>query len=74
MIDRIGSVAGEICGHLDDEKISTLSKIRSIFEHPDEIILLSLGWLTREGHITIELDKQGDEIDFKISLKSRIKE
>ena len=67
MITKIGIVAGEIWRHLDEKETSTLSEISSLLDHPNDIILMSIGWLTREGHIVLK--KEGS--DFRISLRSK---
>lgn len=65
MITKIGIVAGEIWRHLDEKETSTLSEISTLLDHPNEIVLMSIGWLTREGHIVLK--REGP--DFKISLR-----
>ena len=67
MVTKIGIVAGEIWRHLDEKEASTLSEIYSLLDHSNEIVLMSIGWLTREGHIVLK--KEGT--DFKISLRSK---
>ena len=70
MITKIGIVAGEIWRHLDEKEITTLSEIYSALDHPNELILMSVGWLARKGHIILE--RKGD--DFKIFLRAKKKE
>jgi len=67
MITRIGIVAGEIWQLLDNNENMSLKEINSQLDRPEFLILMSLGWLSREGHIV--LDEEGD--DFKISLRGK---
>ena len=65
MITRIGITAGSILELLDKQETVELSKLFSSLDDPRDLILMSLGWLTREGHVVIEKNKK----DSKISLK-----
>ncbi|MBU1121182.1 MAG: winged helix-turn-helix domain-containing protein [Candidatus Omnitrophica bacterium] len=56
MITRIGIVAGEIW-HLLERKRQENAALFDLAENikePQEIILMSLGWLAREGHVVLE--------------------
>ncbi len=65
MITEIGIVAGEIWHFLDQHNEVTLTEILSNIDRPRDNILMSLGWLAREGHIV--LNQEGS--DYKISLR-----
>ena len=65
MITEIGIVAGEIWRFLDDHGDTTLEAISKGIERPRELILMSLGWLAREGHVVVDPIKNG----YKISLR-----
>jgi len=65
MITEIGIVAGEIWHFLDEHGEVTLSRIFGGIDKPRDIILMSLGWLAREGHIV--LNKQDGE--YKVALR-----
>ena len=67
MITKIGIVAGEIWRHLDEKETSTLFEISALLDHPNEIVLMSIGWLTREGYIILEKKDH----NFKISLRQK---
>ena len=54
MITEIGIVAGEIWHYLDQNGESELSRLTSGIDRSDEIILMSLGWLAREGHVVLK--------------------
>jgi hypothetical protein len=55
MITRIGLTAGDIWNHLDScSRRDTLERIVSTLGTEKEIILMSIGWLAREGHVVLE--------------------
>jgi len=65
MIIEIGIVAGEIWHYLDQKGEVTLSDLTRNLDRTPENILMSLGWLAREGHvILVKKDK-----DYRISLR-----
>ena len=64
MMTEVGIVAGEIWNYLDKNGKVSLKKLISNIEKPRDIILMSLGWLAREGHVLLEGKK-----DYKISLR-----
>lgn len=64
MITRIGIVAGEIWHYLDEHGPSELFSIAAGIDRPKDIILMSLGWLAREGHVVLE-----GEGDYKVILR-----
>lgn len=65
MITEIGIVAGDIWHYLDQHKSSTLTKLVSGIEKNRNVVLMSLGWLAREGHIILE--QEGT--DYRITLR-----
>lgn len=65
MIIEIGIVAGEIWHYLDQHGEVSLSQIISSIDRPRDNILMSLGWLAREGHVL--LNQEG--FDYKVSLR-----
>jgi len=66
MITEIGIVAGEIWHYLEKggEK-ATLENIVKNIDKTRDVILMSIGWLSREGHIVLE----GEAPDYKVSLR-----
>jgi hypothetical protein len=64
MIIQIGIIAGEIWNYLDTHGNSRFSKLSSAIDKPRDLILMSLGWLAREGHVVLD----GEE-DYTISLR-----
>ncbi len=65
MITELGIVAGDIWHFLDEHGQSTLAHLIASLDKPRDTILMSLGWLAREGHV--KLDKEGE--DYKIELR-----
>jgi hypothetical protein len=65
MITEIGIVAGEIWHYLDQKESAWLDDLTKDIDKPKEHILMSLGWLAREGHILMQKEDGG----FKISLR-----
>ncbi|HDL09684.1 MAG TPA: hypothetical protein ENG39_00320 [Candidatus Omnitrophica bacterium] len=64
MITEIGIVAGEIWHYLDQHGKVPFSELVSNIDKPRDLILMSLGWLAREGHVILE----GNE-DYLVSLR-----
>ena len=70
MITKIGIVAGEIWQLLDQNEAMSIKDIIAKLDRAEFLILMSLGWLSREGHIV--LDMQGDDVgNFKVSLRAK---
>lgn len=57
MITEIGITAGHIWHYLDEKKQATLEELMKSIGEKREMILMSLGWLAREGHVTLLEDK-----------------
>lgn len=65
MITEIGIVAGEIWHFLDTNGQVALSTLFNGIEKPRELVLMSLGWLAREGHVLVVLENN----DYTVSLR-----
>lgn len=65
MITKIGIVAGEIWHFLEKKNKAGLEDMVKNIDHPRDIVLMSIGWLAREGHIVLE----GDAPDHVVSLR-----
>ena len=65
MITEIGIVAGEIWHFLDQHGDVLLSNLVRGVDKPRDNILMSLGWLAREGHVIL----QQTDGDYKVSLR-----
>ena len=59
MIMEIGIVAGEIWHYLDDKESATEDELIKTLKRPRELVLMSLGWLAREGHVTLGTHESG---------------
>jgi len=53
MITEIGIVAGEIWQFLDGKKTVTADELTKGLKRPRELVMMSLGWLAREGYIAL---------------------
>ena len=65
MITEIGIAAGDIWHYLDQHKSSTLSDLVKAIDKNRNVVLMSIGWLAREGHVILE-ETGGD---YKITLR-----
>ena len=54
MITEIGITAGDIWHYLDQHGKSTLTQIVKGIDTGTERVLMSIGWLAREGHVIVE--------------------
>jgi hypothetical protein len=65
MITEIGIIAGEIWHFLDQHgEVVFNDLVKGIDKSPD-MVLMSLGWLAREGHVVV----QKTQDTYKISLR-----
>lgn len=64
MITEIGIIAGEIWHCLEKKGRMSLSLMVEELKRDREVILMSLGWLAREGHVVVERD-----YDYLVSLR-----
>ena len=67
MITEIGIVAGDIWHYLDHHGQVTLSALIRGIEKPRDNVLMSLGWLAREGHVIVQQVGQ----DYTIALSQK---
>ena len=65
MITEIGITAGDIWHYLDEHGRSSLSQISKGIDTDKERLLMSIGWLAREGHVIV--DRTGS--DYQIYLR-----
>ena len=65
MITEIGIIAGEIWHFLDQKQVVSLDDLIKGIDRPRDNVLMSLGWLAREGHVIL----QQTERDYRISLR-----
>jgi len=66
MITEIGIVAGEIWHQLENNKgPDSLENILGKIDKSRDTVLMSIGWLAREGHVVIE----GEAPDYRVTLR-----
>ena len=65
MITEIGIAAGEIWHFLDRNNQTTLSNLTDSIERSRDTLLMSLGWLAREGQVVM----QQSEEDYSLCLR-----
>lgn len=68
MITEIGIIAGDIWHFLDQHGDVNLSVLMKGIDKPRDSILMSLGWLAREGHVIVQ---QVDN-DYRINLRKNV--
>ena len=68
MITEIGIVAGDIWHFLDQHGEVTLSVLVKGIDEPRDNVLMSLGWLAREGHVIV----QQIDSEYKVSLRKDV--
>lgn len=68
MITKIGLVAGDIWNYLDHHNQADQLKniIAELGEHRD-MILMSIGWLAREGHVVLA----GESSNYTVTLANK---
>ena len=59
MITEIGIAAGDIWHYLDEKGSATLDQLAKNIKKPKELLLMSLGWLAREGHVSLGSPESG---------------
>ena len=65
MITEIGIIAGDIWHFLDQHGDVTLTALVKGIDQSRDNVLMSLGWLAREGHVVLQETGK----DYKISLR-----
>ncbi|MCK4244701.1 MAG: winged helix-turn-helix domain-containing protein [Candidatus Omnitrophica bacterium] len=69
MITKIGLGAGDIWSYLEEHESVKFSELAEKIDRPRELLLMSLGWLAREGHVILR--KEGE--DYRVKLRKRKK-
>ncbi|MDD5174341.1 MAG: winged helix-turn-helix domain-containing protein [Candidatus Omnitrophota bacterium] len=65
MITEIGITAGDIWHYLDTHGKSSLKEIAASINTDKDRVLMSIGWLAREGHIIVETSAS----DYQVYLR-----
>ena len=67
MITEIGIVAGEIWHFLENNgKTNNIEGIIRHVDKPRDIILMSIGWLAREGHVVLKGEAPNHEVSLRV--------
>lgn len=69
MITKIGLGAGDILTFLEKYEEANLSELVEKIDRPRELLLMSLGWLAREGHVILR--KKGEDCQVKLRKKKK---
>lgn len=68
MMTRIGLTAGDIWSYLDHhDREAKLDELKRSLASDRDLLLMSIGWLAREGHVVLE----GDGPNYTVKLMSR---
>ena len=65
MITEIGITAGDIWHYLDEHGKSSLKDIIRGISKDHDTVLMSIGWLAREGHVVIN----GSSPNYEVYLR-----
>jgi Winged helix-turn-helix domain (DUF2582) len=65
METEIGDAAGAIWQYLDGHGVTTLSKLRQGTKLPDQLLLLDVGWLAREGKLRLVREGRTVRVDLR---------
>jgi hypothetical protein len=65
VITEIGITAGDIWHYLDAHGPGTLSRLVRDLDKPRELVLMSVGWLAREGHVILTSEGK----DHRVALR-----
>jgi len=66
MITEIGITAGEIWHVLDNKSPIFLKEVLKEIDAPKDLILMSLGWLAREGHVNVIKNENDYELKLQV--------
>lgn len=58
MNEEIGEAAGVVWRYLDTQGETTVTKLKEATKLSDQVVMLALGWLAREGKLTLTKDKR----------------
>ncbi len=69
MITKIGLGAGDIWSYLEKSGQASFAELSGKIDRPRELLLMSIGWLAREGYVIV---KKVDG-DFLVKLRRKKK-
>ena len=67
MITKLGIIAGEILQLLEGNSEILLSELKLKLDMKEDVVLMSIGWLAREGHIIVAQV----ENDYRIQVRKK---
>jgi hypothetical protein len=68
MITQIGIIAGEIWSYLEShDKVDQLDGVINGLSRERDLVLMSIGWLAREGHVVLE----GEAPNYMVKLTNK---
>ncbi|MFH1848274.1 MAG: winged helix-turn-helix domain-containing protein [Candidatus Omnitrophota bacterium] len=62
---EIGIIAGDVWHYLEQNKKAALDDLVKALDRERDQVLMSVGWLSREGHVVLE----GEGPDYTIYLR-----
>jgi Winged helix-turn-helix domain (DUF2582) len=62
---EIGDAAGTIWRYLDEHGETTLSRLKQGVKLPEQIVLMAIGWLAREGKPRLVREGRGLKVDLR---------
>lgn len=65
MITEIGIGAGEVWHYLDSHGTAKLEEIFANIDKPRDLLLMSIGWLAREGHVVLLDEGEGYHLSLR---------
>jgi len=64
-IDQIGETAGLVWQKLDEDGPVSISKLVGLIDAPRDTVMQAIGWLAREGKVSIEQTKRGRVVSLR---------
>ena len=62
---EIGDAAGTIWRYLDEHGETTLSRLKQGAKLPEQIVLMAIGWLAREGKLRLVREERVLKVDLR---------
>jgi Winged helix-turn-helix domain (DUF2582) len=62
---EIGDAAGTIWQYLDERGETTLSRLKQQAKLPEQIVLMGIGWLAREGKLSLVREGRTVKVDLR---------
>ncbi len=62
---EIGDAAGTIWRYLDEHGETTLSRLKQQAKLPEQIVLMGIGWLAREGKLSLVREGRTVKVDLR---------